>query len=269
MNPVLRESLRVFFVEGHGLPVYFYLLATLAPVEFLALYMPTLGAQMWTGPGNLFAILSSVAVLLIAYFAMRVANQEYAPRRFKPLEHWLREGGLSVGVVVEGRVAFLCVNIVFLLLLAAPLLIWAAAIAHVPLAGLAATLALIPFYAFCYGVWGLVALVLWESEPDNRELAVRCFIGLVLVAALAVYLPLNPVIYLLAIAGQRELEPFTLAGANWSADGFHLGFHLAFGAAGLVAFHQALRRRLRPVTERRSATEIAEKTLPGQHSRSP
>jgi hypothetical protein len=244
MNPVLRESLEVFFVEGHGFPVYFYLLAILAPVEFLALYMPTLGAQVWNGPGNLFAILSSVAVLLIAYFAMRVANQEYAPGRFKPLEHWLREGGLSVGVVVEGRVAFLGVNIVFLLLLAAPLLIWAAAIAHAPPAGLAATLALIPFYAFCYGVWGLVALVLWESEPDNRELAVRCFIGLVVVAALAVYLPLNPVIYMLAIVGQRE--PPSITAMTWPADSVHFGFHLVLGAAGLAAYRWALGRRLKP-----------------------
>jgi hypothetical protein len=270
MNPVLRESLEVFFVEGRGLPVYFYLLVILAPVEFLALYMPTLGAQMWSGPGNLFAMLSSVAVLLIAYFAMRVANQEYAPRRFKPLEHWLREGGLSVGSVVEGRVAFLCVNIVFLLLLAAPLLIWAAAISRVPLAGLAATLALIPFYAFCYGVWGLVALVMWESEPDNRELAVRCFLGFVVVAALAVYLPLNPVIYMLAIVAQQE--PPSITATTWPAGSVHFGFHVAFGAGGLVAFHQALRRRLKPVTERRSATDTAEnteKTLPRQHSPSP
>jgi len=144
-------------------------------------------------------------------------------------------------------VAFIGVNIVFLLLLAAPLLIWAAAIAHVPLAGLTTTLALIPFYAFCYGVWGLVALVLWESEPDNRELAVRCFLGLVVVAALAVYLPLNPVIYMLAIVAQQE--PPSITAVTWPADSVHFGFHVAFAASGLVAFHHALRRRLRLVTE--------------------
>ena len=242
MNPVLRESLDVFFVEGHGFPVYFYLLIILAPVEFLALYMPTLGEQMWSGPGNLFNTCSSVAVLLIVYFAMRVANQEYASRRFKPLEHWLREGGLSVAAVVEGRVMFLAVNIVCLLILSAPLLMWAAAIAQAPVAGLVATLALIPFYAFCYGVWGLVALVLWERDPDNRELAVRCFIGLVVLASLAVYLPLNPVIYMLAIVGQHE--PPSITAVTWPADSVHFGFHLAFGAAGLAAYRWALRRRL-------------------------
>jgi hypothetical protein len=76
----------------------------LALVEFLALYMATLGAQMWSGPGDLFKICSSTAVLLIVYFALRAANREYAPGRFKPLEHWLRDGGQSAGVVAEGPV---------------------------------------------------------------------------------------------------------------------------------------------------------------------
>jgi hypothetical protein len=246
VNPVLRESLEVFFVERHGYPVYFYLLIILAPVEFLALYMPTLGEQMWAGPANLFKIVSSVAVLLIVYFAMRVANQEYASGRFKPLDEWLREGGLPVGAVVEGRVAFLAVNIVCLLVLSVPLLVWAAAIARVPLAGLAATLALIPFYAFCYGVWGLVALVLWEREPDNRELAVRCFIGVVVLAALVVYLPLNPLIYMLALVGQQD--PPSITAVTWPADSVHFGFHLALGAAGVAAFRRALRRRLKVIS---------------------
>lgn len=252
MNPVLREGLDVFFVEGHGFPVYFYLLIVLAPVEFLALYMPTLGEQMWSGAGNLFNTSSSVAVLLIVYFAMRVANQEYAPRRFKPLEHWLREGRLSVGAVVEGRVVFLLLNIVCLLILSAPLLIWAAAIARAPLAGVAATLALIPFYAFCYGVWGLVALVWWEREADNRELAVRCFIGFVVLASLVVYLPLNPVIYMLAIVGQHE--PPSITAVTWPADSVHFGFHLVLGAAGLAAFRRALGRRLETISKTKGAS---------------
>jgi hypothetical protein len=32
-NPVWRESIEVFFVEGHGYQVYFYLLIILTPVE--------------------------------------------------------------------------------------------------------------------------------------------------------------------------------------------------------------------------------------------
>ena len=44
-NPVLSESLEVFFGEGHGFAVYFYLLIILAPVEFLSL-SGKLGAQV-------------------------------------------------------------------------------------------------------------------------------------------------------------------------------------------------------------------------------
>ena len=176
MNPVLRENLEVFFGEGHVLTVYFYLLIVLAPVEFIAFYTQSLGEQMWIGSGILFKVCASAAVLLIVYFALRVANQEYAPERFKPLEHWLRDGSRAVGVVARGRVAFLLVHIVCLLLLSAPLVVWAAAISRTPLPGLAATLALLPFYALCYGVWGLVASVLWEGETETREFVVRCFI---------------------------------------------------------------------------------------------
>jgi len=243
MNPVLRESLEVFFGEGHSFPAYFYLLIILAPVEVFSLYTPFLGAQVWSGAGNLLKLCSCIALLLIVYFALRVANQEYAPSRFKPLEHWLRDSGQPAGVVARGQVAFLVVHIVCSLLLSAPLLIWAAAIAHAPPAGLAATLALIPFYALCYGVWGLVALVLWERELETREWAIRGFIGFVVVASMVVYLPLNPVAYLLAVLGRWELAPLNIAGVKWSADSVHFGFHLVLGGTGLAAHRWALERR--------------------------
>jgi hypothetical protein len=244
MNPVLRENLEVFFGEGHVLTVYFYLLIVLAPVEFGSLYSQSLGEQMWRGSGSLFKVCASTAVLLIVYFAARVANQEYAPGRFKPLEHWLRDGSRAVGVVARGRVAFLLVHIVCLLLLSAPLLIWAAAISRTPLPGLTATLALIPFYALCYGVWGLVASVLWEGGMEHREFIIRCFIFFVVVAALVVYLPLNPVAYLLAVLERQELAPLSIAGVNWSADSVHFAFHLALGGAGLAVHRWALKRIL-------------------------
>jgi len=244
MNPVLRESLEVFFGEGHGLPVYFYLLIILAPVEFLSLYLPSLDAQMWSGSGNLFKVCSSTAVLLIVYFALRVANQEFAPWRFQPLKHWLRDSGQPVGVVAKGQAEFLVVHIVCSLLLSAPLLIWASAIARAPLAGLAVTLALILFYALCYSIWGLVALVLWERRPESRQVVIRCFFFFVAVASLLVYLPLNPVAYLLAVLGRQELAPLSIAGAKWSANSVHFGFHLALGGAGLAAHRWALKRGL-------------------------
>ena len=242
MNPVLRESLEVYFGEGHGLPVYFRLLIILAPVEFLSLLMPSVGEPTWRGSANLFKVCSSITVLLIVYFTLRVANQEYAPGRFKPLEHWLRDSGQPAGVVAQGQAAFLVVHVICLLLLSAPLLIWAAAITRAPLAGLAETLALIPFYALCYGVWGLVALALWEREPESRQVVIRCFIFFVAVASLLVYLPLNPVAYLLAVLGRQELAPLNIAGVKWSANSVHIGFHLALGGAGLAVHRWALKR---------------------------
>ena len=245
MNPVLRENLEVFFGEGHVLTVYFYLLIFLAPVEFVALYTQSLGEQMWRGSGSLLKVCASAALVLIVYFALRVANQEYAPERFKPLEHWLRErqARRSASWQEAGWRFSSCTSFVSLLL-SAPLLIWAAAISRTPLPGLVATLALIPFYALCYGVWGLVASVLWERETESREFVVRCFILFVVVAALAVYLPLNPVVYLLAVLGRQELAPLSIAGVKWSADTVHFAFHLVLGGAGLAAHRWALKRVL-------------------------
>ena len=39
-NPIWRESVAIYFAEGHGFQVYFYLLIILAPVEFFSLYIP-------------------------------------------------------------------------------------------------------------------------------------------------------------------------------------------------------------------------------------
>jgi hypothetical protein len=245
LNPVMRESLEVFFGEGHGLPVYFYLLTILAPVQFLALYLPSLDAQMWSGSGNLFKVSSSTALLLIVYFALRVANQEYAPWRFQPLKHWLRDGGQPTGIVAKGQIGFLAVHILGSLLLSAPFLVWAAAIARSPLASLATTLGLVLFYALCYSVWGLVTLALWERRPESRQVVIRCFFFFLTVATLLIYLPLNPIAYLLAVLGRQELAPLNIAGVKWSADTVHFGFHLLLGGAGLAAHRWALQRGLR------------------------
>ena len=245
MNPVLRENLEVLFDEGHVLTIYSYLLVLLAPFAFGALYALSLGEQMWRGSGSLLEVCASAAVALIVYFTCRLANQEYAPERFKPLEHWLRDGRGAVGFVARGREASLLVHIFCLLLLSAPILIWAAAISRTPLPALGTGLALIFLYAFCYGVWGLMASVLWERKPETREVIVRSFIFLVVVVALAVYLPLNPVVYLLAVLGREELAPLGIAGATWSADSVHFAFHVVLGGAGLAAHRWALKRVLK------------------------
>lgn len=242
MNPVLRDSLDVLFGERQGLPAYFYLLATLALIEFLALCTPFLGAHTWSGAGNLVRIVSSIAVLLTIYFALRVANREYAPRRFKPLVYWLDERRQPIGVVARGQVEFLAVHVVCSLILIAPLLAWAAAISRVAPTGLTAMLALIPFYALCYGVWGLAAHALWERRQDDRELILRCFIVVVVLVAMAIYLPLNPVAYLLAVLAHEEPAPFTIGPVKWPADVFHFAFHLTLGGAGLAVHRWALAR---------------------------
>src|SRR5437762_7682289 len=129
-NPVLSESLEVFFGEGHGFAVYFYLLIILAPVEFLSLYLPSLDAQMWSGSASLFKVCSVTALLLIAYFALRVANQEFAPWRFLTTRRWVRAEGLTAATIGKGQLTFLTVHVVFSVLLCVPFLIWAAAIAR-------------------------------------------------------------------------------------------------------------------------------------------
>jgi hypothetical protein len=245
MNPVMRESLEVFFTEGHGLAVYFYLLTILAPVQFLALYLPSLDAQMWSGSGNLLKVSSSTALLLIVYFALRVANQEYAPWRFQPLKRWVRDGGQSAGIVAKGQLGFLAVHILCSVLLIAPFLIWAAAIARSPVANLAAILGLLFFYALCYGVWGLVTLVLWERRPESRQVMIRCFYFFLGVATLLFYLPLNPVAYLLALLGRHELAALSIAGTKLSAHTIHFAFHLVLGGTGLALYRWALRRGLK------------------------
>jgi hypothetical protein len=87
-------------------------------------------------------------------------------------------------------------------------------------------------------------LVLWERRPESRQVVIRCFFFFVAVASLLVYLPLNPVAYLLAVLGRQELAPLSIAGVQWSANSVHFGFHLVLGGVGLVAHRWALKRGL-------------------------
>jgi len=231
-NPVLRESVEVFFGEGHGLAVYFYLLIILAPVEFFSLYLPSLDAQMWSGSANLFKVCAVTALLLTVYLALRVANQEFAPWRFKPVKRWMRESGLAVSVVGQGQLAFLSLHM------------WAGAIARTPFPRVAVTFLLLLFYAFSYSVWGLVTLVLWERRAESRQVLIRgFFFGLVIFSALF-YLPVNPVAFLLAYLGRQELPPLSLAGWKAPASAVHFTFHLLIATAGLTAYRWALRKEL-------------------------
>jgi hypothetical protein len=243
-NPVWRESIETFFTEGHGFPVYFYLLIILAPVEFLSLYLPSLDAQMWSGSASLFRVSSVTALVLTIYFAMRVANQEFAPWRFMTVRRWIRDRGLSTASVSRAQQAFLLLHAALSVFVCAPLLIWAGAIARTPLPRIGATFLLLLFYAFSYGVWGLVTLVLWERRAESRQVFIRCFFFAVVFLSALVYLPLNPVAFLLAYLGRQELPPLNFAGWRWPATGVHFGFHVALGAAGLIAHRWALKKEL-------------------------
>src|ERR1043165_4614862 len=82
---LFREGVEVHIAEGHGFAAYFYLLVLLAPVVFLALFLPALDAQVWIAPAAFFTISSVSAMILTTYFALRLANQEFAPWRFVSL----------------------------------------------------------------------------------------------------------------------------------------------------------------------------------------
>jgi hypothetical protein len=243
-NPVLRENIDIFFGEGHGFAVYCYLLMILVPVEFLSLYLPSLDAQIWSGSASLFKVCSVTALLLIVYFALRVANQEFAPWRFLALRRWTRERGLSFASVGKGQIAFLSLHVAFSIALCVPLLIWAGAIARTPLPKVAMTFLLLLFYALSYSVWGLVTLVLWERRAESRQVVIRCFFFFVVFVSALLYLPLNPAAFLLAFLGQEQLAPLSLLGRQWSATTVHFTFHLALVSAGLGAYRWALRREL-------------------------
>jgi hypothetical protein len=241
-NPVWRESLDVYFKEGHGFAVYFYILIILAPVEFLSLYVPSLDTQQWSGSASLFKVSTVTALLLLVYFGLRVANQEFVPWRFKPLKHWLRERGEPIRSVRRAQLCFLIAHIGISSLLCLPFLIWAGAIARTPLVNMGATLLLLPYYALTYGVWGLASLALWERHIESRQVFIRSFfVALVILSALF-YLPLNPVAFMLALLSRQELPPLSVFGWQWSGTAVHLTFHILLGALGYLAHRWALSR---------------------------
>lgn len=242
-NPVFREALEVFYEEGHGLPAYLYMLVILAPVQFLSLAIPALDVQMWTGSANLFKVSAVTALLLMVYFAIRVANQEFSPWRFQPLKRWLVDEKLAPGAVALGHLGFLSLHLLISLLLCAPLLLWAGAIARTGAISILLTCVLLVFYSMSYGVWGLALLALWERKAENRQVLVRCFFFVVAIASALIYLPLNPVAYLLAYLGRDELPALTLGAWRGSPALVHFGFHWVLLALGLAIYGWALSRR--------------------------
>ena len=88
-GPIFRESLQIHLVEGHGFAAYFYLMIFLTPVVFLTLFLPSLEAQVWIGPAQVFKVSVVAAMVLIVYFSLKAANREFAPWRYISLKRRL------------------------------------------------------------------------------------------------------------------------------------------------------------------------------------
>ena len=140
---------------------------------------------------------------------------------------------------------FLSLHVVLSLLLCAPLLIWAAAIARTPFSMVALTFGLLFFYAWGYATWGLFALALWERRDESRQVFIRSFFFTLTILSLLVYLPLNPIAFLLAILSRQEFPPLSIAGYKWPAGILHFSVHFLFVGLALLAHQWALRKELR------------------------
>ena len=246
MNPVFQEGIQIYFLEGQGFVVYFYLLIILAPLEFLTLFLPSLDPQIWMGAANLFKVSCVAALILIVYFGSRVANQEFVPWKFRPLKRWLHQEGVTIRELALGQIALLSLCLLLLIFICSPLLVWAGAISRASAATIFSTFLLLLFYSLTYSLWGLVAVALWERRFENRQFFIRCFfISLVFLSAL-LYLPLNPVAFLLAYLGRKEMAPLILWSWKWPAPAVHFLFHFFLLGSALLIYRWALRREVYP-----------------------
>ncbi len=241
-NPVFEEGIRIYLLEGHGFVAYFYLLIILAPIEFLTLFLPSSDPHVWMGPANLFKVSSVAALILVVYFGLRIANQEFVPWRFLSLERWLHQEGLRISEIALGQLALLCLQAMIFVLLVSPLLIWAGVIARATTGSILFTFFLLLFYSLSYGVWSLVALTLWENRVESRQAVIRCFFVFLLFLSALLYLPLNPIAFLLSYLGREDMAPLVLWGRQWSAPAVHFLFHFLLLGSGLVIYWWALRR---------------------------
>jgi len=243
-GPIFRESLQVHLVEGHGFAAYFYLMIFLTPVVFLTLFLPSLEAQVWIGPAQVFKVSVVAAMILIVYFSLKLANQEFAPWRYISLKRRLVDENLSPTEIAGDHLALLALQILILALLSAPLLVWAGAIARVSAAAIFSVFALIFFYALAVGVWGLAALALWERKLETRQVFVRAFFIATVFVSAAIYLPLNSIAFLLSFLEEKELARLILLGINWPASAVHFTFHALLLGAGLWIYRCALIKRI-------------------------
>ncbi len=233
-NRVFREGVEIYLMDGQAFVAYFYLLMILGPLEFLVLFLPSLDPQIWVGPANLFKVSSVAAMILILYFGSKIINQEYVPWRFYALKRWIHQEGLGIAEIALGQLSLLCLYMFSLLLLSSPLLIWAGAISRAPVVTILTTLSLLSFYSLAYGVWALVALSVWELRTESRQIFVRFFLLVLVFLTALIYLPLNPVAFLLSYLERKDL--------SLSA---HFLFHFLLLGSGLALYFGTLKRKER------------------------
>jgi len=241
-NPVLQEGIQVYFIEGRGFVVYAVYLALVALLQGLVLFLPAGDPRIWMGPAYLFKVTAVGVLVLLLYFIVRSANQEFASWRFRSLTRWFKEERLGAGAVAAGQIAVLVLQASVFLVLALPLLAWAGAIEGTPLSSMVATGALLFFYALVYGGWGLFAVVFWDHSQDSRRVFVRCFLVCLLLVSGLLYLALNPVAFLLRELEGLELLPLSVG--HWTLEGatVHGVFHGLLFIGGFGLYGWALKR---------------------------
>lgn len=241
-NPVLQEGFQVYWIEGHAFVVYGYLLMLLAPIAFMTLFLPSLDPQGWMGPAQIFKVSSISALVLIVYFVLRIANQEFVPWRFLSRKRWLRQEGLTSAELGSAQLILLCLHAAALVLLSLPFLVWAGTIARAPVGSVLGVVLLLLFYSLSYGVWGLAAVAVWERKTEIRQVFVRGLWISLFFLSVILYLPLSPIAFVLYCLQQREMAAVALGGWRWSGVTIHWLFHLLLLGAGLLTYRWALNR---------------------------
>jgi hypothetical protein len=245
-NPVLQEGLQIYWLEGHAFFPYAYVLAFLAPIEFLTLFLPAMDPQAWMGPANVFKASTIAALVLISFFILKLTNQEFVPWKFRTLRSWIVQEGVSRWSCAQAQMCLLAGHALFFVLLSAPLLIWAGGVSRASSIVVATTLLLLLLYSLAYGIWGLAAVALWERKPENRQVFIRTAYAIFIVLSALLYLPLNPIAYLLSYLGGREMSVLVVGGRTWSASGIHLLFHFLIFLSGIMVYRFGLWRIGRP-----------------------
>jgi hypothetical protein len=242
-NPAFKEGVQIYLIEGKAFSAFFYLLSLLGLVQFAILFLPSLDPQGWMGSAYLFRMSAVAALMLVVYFVLRLAGQEYAPWKFFTLRRWLQEG-LTVPALAAAHVSLLLVYASALVLLLSPLLVWAGAISRADGFAILSTILLLFSYAVVYGFWGIVALAAWDQKLEAKQVFVRCVFGILVFISALVYLPLNPIAFLLSYLEQTELPSAAFFfGLRLSGAVVHAMFQIALLVAAVAAYSWALKRR--------------------------